>query len=132
MNNIVTYQYKLFPLLTKHLIIDRKWEFKDGVVSVFTDEEYKELEKEKVFQEGLALGYFSVIKAKDADKVASKRNSPKKIEISKLSLEEAKILSASENDKTKLKNWLREEKENQNREEVIAVLEANLKTGLNL
>lgn len=130
--NIVNFNGEKYLFKTKMLLIDHgKYSFQDGN-NWFDDKSFKQLEKEPFFQEGLKENYFSVISTQDTEKVASKRASPKKIEISSLSLEEAKILAAAENDKNKLRGWLKEEKENQNRAEVLALLDANLKTGITL
>lgn len=126
--NIVTFKGNKYPLPTKLLTIDRKFRLEDGV-NYFEDEEFLELEKSKPYQQGLIQEYITVIKPQDKKKVANKARSPKKILISELSLEDAKIISASETDKKKSESWLKEEKANQNRKEVIAILEQNLKKG---
>ena len=129
--NIVTFKGSKYPLPTKALTIGRGFRLEDGV-NYFEDEEFLELEKVKAYQEGLKHEYISVIKPEDKKKVASKVKSPKKILISDLSLEDAKVLSASETDKKKLDAWLKEERSNQNRKEVIAILEQNLTEGKTL
>jgi superfamily I DNA/RNA helicase len=129
--NIVTYNGKYY-LPTNELGIDRKYKFKVGETYYFEDAEYAELQKSPIIQDGLKAGFLKVITTKDAEKVSTKKTSTKKVEISALSLEDAKLLVASETKKTDLTAWLKEEKNNQMRPEVIAILEANLKTGMSL
>jgi hypothetical protein len=119
-------------LPSNELGIDRKYKFRVGETHYFEDTEYAELQKSTIFQEGLKIGYLNVITTKDAEKASTKKTSPKKVEISTLPLEDAKILAASESKKTDLATWLKEEKANQMRPEVVAILEANLKTGISL
>lgn len=127
--NIVTFESKLYPLPTKEIGIDKKYKFIDGKPYYFEDLEFAELLKSASFQEGLKVGYFKTITPEETKKVATKKATPKKIEISTMSLEDAKLLTASESKKTQLDAWLKEERANQMRPEIIAILETNLKTG---
>lgn len=106
-----------------------KINIKKGVNYILSEVYESKLKKNQQFQLGIAEGYLSIVKEKP--EVAKTANSRKKkeatINITKLNLTQAKEVASSETSKDLLEKWLQEEIKANNRQEVVALLKANIK-----
>jgi hypothetical protein len=119
---IVTLNGKLTEPKTKHLKLGKV--FLDEGVNYLDEVVYQKLKKHPYYNDFVKKGILSVID--EAKKTTVKKKKETVVEISKLSLEDAKAIASAETDKKKLNRWLTEEQSKQNRAEVLAVLRANL------